>query len=111
MLLRRLIAAALGIAAITSAALAQSSGNAACDDFVKKVEACLPKIPAAERGTYTTLVVHAGSPDVDIVQVEFRDTDRPDRAHVFVATGCPDPLLLRPTLEGASIAGVEGRFW
>jgi len=55
-MLRGLIAAAFGIAALTSAALAQSSGNAACDEFVKKVEACLPKIPAAERGTYKEMV-------------------------------------------------------
>jgi hypothetical protein len=55
-MLRAVVAAALAIAAITSAALAQSSGNAACDDFVKKVEACLPKVPAAERGTYKEMV-------------------------------------------------------
>lgn len=53
---RAFVAAIFGIAALTSSALAQSSGDAACDDFVKKVEACLPKIPATERGTYKDMV-------------------------------------------------------
>ena len=67
---------------------------------------------AISDGERTTFVVHVGRPDVVIVQVELRDTDRPDRAHVFVATGDPDPYYLYDlTVEGASIAGVEGRFW
>lgn len=67
---------------------------------------------AVSDGECTTFVVHAGRPDVEIVQVEFRDTEHPDRAHVFVVTGYPDPYYLYDvTLEGASIAGVEGRFW
>lgn len=51
-MVRIVVAATLGIAALMPAALAQSSGNALCDDYLKKLEACLPKIPEAQRGVY-----------------------------------------------------------
>jgi hypothetical protein len=38
---------------ISSAAMAQTTGVAACDDFLKKYEACVTtKVPAAQRATF-----------------------------------------------------------
>jgi hypothetical protein len=40
---------------LSSGAIAQTTGVAACDDFLKKYEACVTsKVPAAQRATFQT---------------------------------------------------------
>jgi hypothetical protein len=51
--MRRAIAAALSITAVTAAALAQSP---VCADYLKKLEACVPKMPEKERGQYKKIL-------------------------------------------------------
>jgi len=47
------VGVALLVAGVTSRAQAQSTGIAACDDFLTKYDACVTsKLPAAQRATY-----------------------------------------------------------
>ena len=58
------------------------------------------------------LVIHPQSPLVDIIQIELRESGRPEAAHVFVVTGHPDPYYLYDvSLSGRVIVGVVGGFW
>lgn len=51
----RFVTAAVGLAMMTGAAMAQTTGVATCDDFLTKYDACITsKVPAAQQATFKT---------------------------------------------------------
>jgi hypothetical protein len=64
------------------------------------------------RSGHQACVVHPERPTVTIVQIELRDTQQPDLAHVLVVTEYPDPYYLYEVrFVRMSIVNITGRFW
>ena len=88
----RAAVAVLAVTAIASAGLAQSGGNAACDDFLKKLEVCIDtKIPSTERDSYKS--------SLDSLKKAFAGSTDPMLKN-FVETNCKATAdQLKPTLN------------
>ena len=65
----RSFAAAIALLAGVTAAQAQSTGIAACDDFLTKYDACIvSKVPEAQRATYRTQIDQTRKTWVDMAK-------------------------------------------
>lgn len=57
-------------------------------------------------------ITHPERPQVDIVQIEIRDSMHPKVAHIFVVTDYPDPYhIYDVTLDDRSIVKIVGGMW
>ena len=72
---------ALGVATVVPGAIAQSTGVAACDDFLKNYETCInTRVPAAERDAHKSTI--------DLLRKAYADSAKSPQGKSTAENGC-----------------------